>query len=86
MSENPEIGLNVDVDGIGTNYITAGEGPPLILIHGSGPGVTAYANWRGVIPDFRHPDGIRLGLAPLTTRFTDVHDGLDALLGLLQGS
>ncbi|WP_421838758.1 alpha/beta fold hydrolase [Novosphingobium sp.] len=52
MSENPEIGLTVDVDGIATNYIRSGEGPPLILIHGSGPGVTAYANWRGVIPDF----------------------------------
>jgi 2-hydroxymuconate-semialdehyde hydrolase len=52
MNENPEIGHRVDVDGIGTNYIRSGEGPPLILIHGSGPGVTAYANWRGVIPDF----------------------------------
>ena len=52
MSENPEIGLRVDVDGIGTNYIAAGAGDPLILIHGSGPGVTAFANWRGVIPDF----------------------------------
>jgi 2-hydroxymuconate-semialdehyde hydrolase len=52
MNGNPEIGLRVDVDGIGTNYIMTGEGPPLILIHGSGPGVTAYANWRGVIPDF----------------------------------
>lgn len=49
---NPEIGERIDVGGIGTNYITAGSGPPLILIHGSGPGVTAYANWRGVIPDF----------------------------------
>ena len=49
---NPEIGERVDVDGIGTNYIVAGQGDPLILIHGSGPGVTAYANWRGVIPDF----------------------------------
>lgn len=48
---NPEIGERVDVGGIGTNYIVAGEGEPLILIHGSGPGVTAYANWRGVIPD-----------------------------------
>ncbi|GAB7552304.1 alpha/beta hydrolase [Novosphingobium sp. 11B] len=48
---NPEIGEHVDVGGIGTNYIVAGEGDPLILIHGSGPGVTAYANWRGVIPD-----------------------------------
>lgn len=52
MTDNPEIGLRIDVDGIGTNYIRAGEGPPLMLIHGSGPGVTAYANWRGVIPAF----------------------------------
>lgn len=52
MSENPEIGLRIDVGGIGTNYIKAGAGEPLVLIHGSGPGVTAYANWRGVIPDF----------------------------------
>lgn len=52
MSDNPEIGLNVDVAGVATNYIQAGSGEPLILIHGSGPGVTAYANWRGVIPDF----------------------------------
>lgn len=52
MNSNPEVGLSVDVGGIGTNYIQAGSGDPLILIHGSGPGVTAYANWRGVIPDF----------------------------------
>ncbi len=39
---------------------------------------------RGVIPDFRHPDGIRVGLAPLTTRFTDVHDGLLSLRTLLE--
>ncbi len=50
--ENPEIGSRIDVNGIGTNYIEAGSGPPLVLIHGSGPGVTAYANWRGVIPAF----------------------------------
>ena len=51
MSDNPEIGENIDVGGIGTNYIVAGAGEPLILIHGSGPGVTAFANWRGVIPE-----------------------------------
>jgi len=33
----------------------------------------------GVVPDFRPPDGIRLGLSPLTTRFTDVWDGLSRL-------
>ncbi|MEE8444941.1 MAG: alpha/beta fold hydrolase, partial [Alphaproteobacteria bacterium] len=33
-----------------TNYLEAGEGEPVILIHGSGPGVTAYANWRLTLP------------------------------------
>jgi kynureninase len=36
----------------------------------------------GVVPDFRPPDGIRLGLSPLTTRFTDVWYGLSRLRGL----
>jgi 2-hydroxymuconate-semialdehyde hydrolase len=52
MNSNPEIGQTVNVAGVNTNYIEAGSGDPLILIHGSGPGVTAFANWRGVIPDF----------------------------------
>jgi kynureninase len=38
---------------------------------------------RGVIVDFRRPDVIRLGLAPLTTRFVDVWDGIEALRELL---
>jgi kynureninase len=40
---------------------------------------------RGVIVDFRRPDVIRLGLSPLTTRFVDVWDGVDALRSLLAG-
>jgi pimeloyl-ACP methyl ester carboxylesterase len=46
----PEIGLVADAAGIKTNYLEAGEGPPVVLVHGSGPGVTSYANWRAVIP------------------------------------
>jgi kynureninase len=38
----------------------------------------------GVIPDFREPDSIRLGLAPLYTRFVDVWDGIDRLRLLLE--
>jgi kynureninase len=37
---------------------------------------------RGVIPDYRAPDSIRIGLSPLTTRFVDVRRGLDILRGL----
>ena len=36
----------------------------------------------GVVGDFRMPDGIRLGLAPLTTRYTDVYDGITRLASL----
>jgi pimeloyl-ACP methyl ester carboxylesterase len=47
----------VDVAGVATAVIDTGPadtGPadaaPLLLLHGSGPGVTALANWRPVIP------------------------------------
>jgi kynureninase len=37
-----------------------------------------------VIPDFREPDLIRLGLAPLYTRFADVYEALDRLRRLVE--
>jgi len=37
-----------------------------------------------VVPDFRGPDSIRLGLPPLYTRFTDVHDALERLRSLVE--
>ena len=48
----PEIGASVVAAGIATNYLEAGDpsAPPVLLLHGSGPGVTAYANWRLTIP------------------------------------
>ena len=39
----------------------------------------------GVIPDFRMPNVVRLGLSPLITRFADVWDGIDALRALAAG-
>ena len=38
----------------------------------------------GVIGDFRAPDRLRLGPAPVTTRFTDVWDALDTLRTILE--
>lgn len=49
-ASQPEIGKFVDAAGIKTNYHDMGTGDPLVLIHGSGPGVTAWANWRANMP------------------------------------
>ncbi|GAA3619183.1 aminotransferase class V-fold PLP-dependent enzyme [Marihabitans asiaticum] len=39
---------------------------------------------QGVIPDFRPPSGIRLGLAPLTTSFAELEHGIDTIADLLR--
>ena len=48
---SPEIGCRINVGGVATNYHDVGTGQPVLLIHGSGPGVTAWANWRLVLPE-----------------------------------
>lgn len=48
---NPEIAHSVVANGIRTNYHDAGTGEPVLMIHGSGPGVSAWANWRLSIPE-----------------------------------
>ena len=48
--DNPEIGRTDDAGGIATNLHDRGDGPPVLFLHGSGPGVTAWANWRTVLP------------------------------------
>ncbi|MBV6274082.1 alpha/beta fold hydrolase [Alcaligenaceae bacterium CGII-47] len=47
---SPEIGQTIQVGECHINYHDCGEGSPILFIHGSGPGVTAWANWHSVIP------------------------------------
>lgn len=47
---NPEIADSAMAAGIRTNVHDVGFGPPVLLIHGSGPGVSAWANWRLTLP------------------------------------
>lgn len=43
---NPEMGKSIQCGNIHTNYHDIGQGEPVLLLHGSGPGVSAWANWR----------------------------------------
>jgi 2-hydroxymuconate-semialdehyde hydrolase len=51
ITTSPEIGRRIVAAGIETNCHDVGGGFPVLLIHGSGPGVTAWANWRLAIPE-----------------------------------
>jgi pimeloyl-ACP methyl ester carboxylesterase len=48
---NPEIANSIAANGIVSNYHDQGSGDVVVLVHGSGPGVSAWANWRLTIPD-----------------------------------
>ena len=47
-----EAGKYIDVKGVQTHYHEDGQGEVILLIHGSGPGVSAWANWRLVFRFF----------------------------------
>jgi len=47
---NPEIGKTIQAMGLATNYHDMGSGRPILLLHGSGPGVSAWANWGRTMP------------------------------------
>jgi pimeloyl-ACP methyl ester carboxylesterase len=91
VTEKPEVGQSAEANGIRTNYLEAGSGTEtVLLIHGSGPGVTSYANWRLVIPALAEnfhvvaPDMVGFGYSD---RPDDVEYGLqtwaDQVVGLM---
>jgi pimeloyl-ACP methyl ester carboxylesterase len=47
----PDIGRSLQHGAYTTNHFDVGEGPVVLLLHGSGPGVTAWANWRLLMPE-----------------------------------
>lgn len=57
MQGSSGMGARITAAGIDTNYHDSGSGAPVILLHGSGPGVSAWTNWKRVMPaladDFR---------------------------------
>jgi kynureninase len=61
------------------------RGAHLSVAHPRAEDLCAALIHKGVIPDFRMPDVVRLGLSPLTTRFADVWDGMNVLRGLASG-
>ncbi len=89
-ADSPEIGDNVTVAGVRTNYHDVGSGPPVVLIHGSGPGVSAWANWRLTLPVLAErfrviaPDVLGFGYTdrPPGTRY-DLGAWTDHLVGFL---
>jgi pimeloyl-ACP methyl ester carboxylesterase len=50
-AQSPEVGTSITAGGLPTNVHMRGEtGETILLLHGSGPGASAYANWRLTMP------------------------------------
>src|SRR4051812_14928271 len=81
QAAQPEIGRSIAAGGGATNFPGGGGGGPVILLHGSGPGVSAWANWRAVLPYLAERlhvfayDQLGFGFTELPA---DPHYGLDA--------
>ena len=68
---------------VGSPRDGARRGAHVAVRHPDAKRLTAALIERKVIPDFREPDSIRLGLSPLTTSFADVRRGAAAIRELL---
>lgn len=88
MAQNPEIANSIRAAGILTNYHDTGSGFPVLLIHGSGPGVSAWANWRLTMPELARrsrviaPDMVGFGF---TERPEGIQYNMDTWVGQAVG-
>ena len=62
------------------------RGSHVTLSHPRFGQVTDLLWTRGVIPDFRPPDGLRIGLSPLSTSFAELDRGMEAVRDALVSS
>ena len=95
VDTNPEVAQTIRTSGFETNYHDVGEGDgiPVLLLHGSGAGVSAWANWRGLIPVLAEqrrviaPDLVGFGYTTLPdpVRFEIFDTWIDQILALLDG-
>lgn len=60
------------------------RGGHVTLSHPAMRGVTARLWAQDVIPDYREPDGLRVGLAPLSTSFAELERGMRAIADALR--
>lgn len=52
----------IEGEGLPSRYLAAGEGPPVLLLHGVGDNAL---NWQWMMPALAHPSGLRAGPARL---------------------
>ena len=89
---NPEIARSVRTGTFNSNVHDLGASkpgqPPVLFIHGSGPGVSAWANWRLALPELAKsfrviaPDMVGFGF---TERPAGMTYDLDAWVGQALG-
>jgi kynureninase len=60
------------------------RGAQITLRHGYAWQISQACKAERVIPDFRTPDRLRLGFAPLYTRFIDVYEGMRRLRSVIE--
>jgi kynureninase len=57
----------------------ARRGSHVTLDHPAFEEIVPALHARGVVPDFRRPDGLRIGLSPLSTSFAELEAGIEAI-------
>lgn len=68
---------------LGTPRDAAARGSHVTIAHPSFAALVPRLQAEGIIPDFRAPDGIRLGLSPLSTSFAELELGVAAIRAAL---